>query len=52
MNKNNNRRNFLKKNLILLLSFSFINLNIFLLNAKSLILKKKSNFVWFLNKND
>ena len=52
MNKNNNRRNFIKKNLILLFSFSFINLNLVLSNLKSLILKKKNNVIWYLNEND
>tara|TARA_B100001996_G_C18475962_1_gene521862 strand:+ start:129 stop:287 length:159 start_codon:yes stop_codon:yes gene_type:complete len=52
MNKYNNRRNFIKKNLILLFSFSFINLNLALSNLKSLILKRKNNVIWYLNKND
>ena len=52
MNKYNNRRNFIKKNLVLLFSFSFINLNLVLSNFKSLILKRKNNVIWYLNKND
>jgi hypothetical protein len=52
MNKNNNRRNFIKKNLILLFSFSFMNLNLVLSNLKVLVLKKKNNFIWYLNEND
>ena len=52
MNNNNNRRNFIKKNLILLFSFSFMNLNLVLSNLKVLVLKKKNNFIWYLNEND
>ena len=52
MNKNNTRRNFVKKNLILLFSFSFLNLSLVVSNLKSKILKKKKNFIWYLNEND
>ena len=52
MNKNNTRRNFIKQNLILLFSFSFLKLNFIASNLKSIVLKKKKNFIWHLNEND
>ena len=52
MNKNKPRRNFIKKNLALFFSFSLLNLNLITYNLKSGILRKKRNFIWYLNKND
>ena len=52
MNKNKARRFFLKKNLILLFSFSFFNMSFLVDNIKTKILKKKKKFIWHLNKND
>jgi len=52
MNKNKLRRNFIKKNLTLLFSFSFFNLSLIISDLKIRVLKKKKNFIWYLNEND
>ncbi len=52
MSKNKPRRNFIKKNLAILFSFSFFNLNLISSHLKTKVLKKKKNFIWYLNEND
>ena len=52
MNKNKSRRNFIKKNLTILFSLSFFSLGFIINNLKIKVLKKKKNFIWYLNKND
>ena len=51
MNKNKSRRNFIKKNLIVLFSLSFLNFDVVTNNLKKK-LKKRKNFIWYLDKND
>jgi hypothetical protein len=51
MNKNKPRRNFIKKNLMMLFSLSFLNFD-FITNKLKKKLKKRKNFVWYLNEND
>ena len=51
MIKNKTRRNFFKKNLIMIFSLSFFNLN-FITDKFNKKLKKKKNFIWYLNEND
>ena len=52
MNKNKPRRNFIKKNLTILFSFSFFNLDLIINSLKTRVLKKKKNFIWYLNEDD
>tara|TARA_B100001173_G_scaffold250198_1_gene220964 strand:- start:806 stop:961 length:156 start_codon:yes stop_codon:yes gene_type:complete len=51
MNKNKPRRNFIKKNLMLLFSLSFLNFDLIASKFKKK-LKKRKNFIWYLNEND
>jgi hypothetical protein len=51
MKKNKDRRNFIKKNLMLLFSMSFLNLNL-ITNKLKKKLKKRKNFIWYLNEYD
>jgi hypothetical protein len=52
MNKNKPRRNFIKKNLTLLFSFSFFNVGLIISDLKIRVLKKQKKFIWYLNEND
>ena len=52
MNKNKTRRNFIKKNLILLFSFSIFKINFSIPYFKTQKLRKRKNFIWYLNEND
>ena len=49
MNKNKDRRNFIKKNLMVLFSLPFLNLITDKIKKK---LKKRKNFIWYLNEHD
>ena len=51
MKKNKDRRNFIKKNLMLLFSMSFLNLNLITNKLKNK-LKKRKKFIWYLNEYD
>ena len=51
MKKNKDRRNFIKKNLMLLFYMSFLNLNL-ITNKLKKKLKKRKNFIWYLNEYD
>ena len=51
MKKNKSRRNFIKKNLIVLISLSFLNINTVNNNLEKK-LKKRKNFIWYLGKSD
>ena len=46
------RRHFLKNFLITLALIPFLKLNHFILGKKNLKLKKKNDFIWFLNEDD
>ena len=49
MNKNKDRRNFIKKNLMVLFSLPFLYLITDKIKKK---LKKRKNFIWYLNEHD
>ena len=51
MNKNKDRRSFIKKNLMVLISISFLNLNL-ITNKLKKKLKKRKDFIWYLNEYD
>ena len=51
MNKNKDRRSLIKKNLIVLFSITFLNLNLITDKLKKK-LKKRKNFIWYLNEHD
>tara|TARA_B110000438_G_scaffold235098_1_gene231703 strand:- start:918 stop:1073 length:156 start_codon:yes stop_codon:yes gene_type:complete len=51
MNKNKDRRSFIKKNLMVLFSLPFLNLNLITDKLKKK-LKKRKNFIWYLNEYD
>jgi hypothetical protein len=51
MNKNKYRRDFITKNLMMLFFLPFLNLNLITDKLKKK-LKKKKNFIWYLNEYD
>jgi len=51
MDKNKNRRNFIKKNFIMLFTLPFLSLNL-ITNKLKKKLKKRKNFIWYLNEYD
>ena len=52
MNKKMLRRSFLKKNLLILASLVIFKLDLYTSYFKLKKLKKKRNFIWYLNVND
>jgi hypothetical protein len=51
MKKNKDRRNFIKKNLMMLFFLPFLNLTLITDKFKKK-LKKRNEFIWYLNEND